>query len=107
MDRATDIAKADIRMPRPNSEQGKYVAVARYGINTTGRDFVVGDIHGMFPALEELLASVEFDGDRDRLFSVGDLVDRGPLSKHAPDWLAHPWFIACRGNHEQFCAGCR
>ena len=76
--------------------------VAYFDANNGGRDFVVGDIHGMFSALRELLAEVAFDPMRDRLFSVGDLVDRGPESVEALDWLANPWFFACRGNHEQF-----
>jgi len=76
--------------------------VARYGSNGAGRDFVVGDIHGMFAHLEALMRAVSFRQDTDRLFSVGDLVDRGPDSRDALEWLAYPWFHACRGNHEQF-----
>lgn len=63
---------------------------------------MVGDVHGMFSALRQLMADVEFDESRDRLFSVGDLVDRGPESHEALSWLELPWFYACRGNHEQF-----
>ena len=77
-------------------------AVRRFPVNAAGRDFVVGDVHGMFPHLEALLEDVEFSDQRDRLFSVGDLVDRGPESARALEWLARPWFFACRGNHEQF-----
>lgn len=77
--------------------------VASYGRNEKGRDFVVGDIHGMFAHLSALLREIGFAGDRDRLFSVGDLVDRGPDSADALEWLKQPWFQACRGNHEQFC----
>lgn len=73
----------------------------RFAGNTVGRDFVVGDVHGMFPALRELLALARFDEERDRLFSVGDLIDRGPDSRGALEWLAKPWFHAVRGNHEQ------
>jgi serine/threonine protein phosphatase 1 len=76
--------------------------VRSFARNTAGRDFVVGDVHGMFAVLEALLGDIEFDEDRDRLFSVGDLVDRGPDSHLALEWLAKPWFFACRGNHEQF-----
>ena len=36
----------------------------------------------------------------DRLFSVGDLVDRGPDNEAALEWLAKPWFHAVQGNHE-------
>ncbi len=70
--------------------------------NEYGRDFVVGDIHGMFPHLERLLDKAGFAEGRDRLFSVGDLVDRGPHSAMALEWLDFPWFFACCGNHEQF-----
>lgn len=69
--------------------------------NHNGRDFVVGDVHGCFTELRQLLENVVFDGSRDRLFSVGDLVDRGPESRQVLEWLAKPWFYAVRGNHEQ------
>lgn len=77
------------------------MSVQRFASNTRGRDFVVGDLHGCFAQLERALARVGFDPDRDRLFSVGDLVDRGPDSGAALEWLEQPWFHACRGNHEQ------
>ena len=77
-------------------------AVARYPVNRLGRDFVVGDIHGMFAHLQTLLLRVRFNPEVDRLFSVGDLVDRGPASRDALRWLRLGWFHACRGNHEQF-----
>jgi serine/threonine protein phosphatase 1 len=77
-------------------------AVQRFPRNAVGRDFVVGDIHGMFAQLRLLLARVSFDPRCDRLFSVGDLVDRGPGSQEALQWLRQAWFHACRGNHEQF-----
>ncbi|RVU86164.1 phosphoprotein phosphatase [Leucothrix sargassi] len=69
--------------------------------NHDGRDFVVGDLHGMFHTLEALLESVEFNSDCDRLFSVGDLVDRGPESQRVVEFLEKPWFHAIQGNHEQ------
>lgn len=56
----------------------------------------------MFWALRLLLVQARFDASRDRVFSVGDLVDRGPESDQALEWLDLPWFFACRGNHEQF-----
>jgi serine/threonine protein phosphatase 1 len=45
--------------------------------NTLGRDFVVGDIHGCYNLLCKGLIDIEFDFKKDRLFAVGDLVDRG------------------------------
>jgi serine/threonine protein phosphatase 1 len=48
-----------------------------------------------------MLEHIQFDRVTDRLFCVGDLVDRGPRSEEAIDWIAQPWFHAVRGNHEQ------
>lgn len=74
--------------------------VKHFECNTTGRDFAVGDIHGCFKLLEATLDNIGFDRTKDRLFSVGDLVDRGPDSELALDWIDEPWFHAVRGNHE-------
>jgi len=65
--------------------------------NTLGRDFIVGDLHGCRSLLEDLLAEVAFDGARDRLFSVGDLVDRGPDSEGCLELLKEPWFYPVLG----------
>ncbi len=90
-------------MSNPPDHQASPAAVTlRFDRNPYGRDFVVGDIHGMFAHLEALLEEVRFSDETDRLFSVGDLVDRGPYSSEALGWLEMPWFHACRGNHEQF-----
>ena len=78
-------------------------AVRTFARNERGRDFVVGDIHGMFAALENFLDELSFDSGRDRLFSVGDLIDRGPESNAVLQWLTgRCWFHAIRGNHDQF-----
>lgn len=76
------------------------VLLKDYVVNTDGRDYVVGDIHGHFSLLEALLIYVDFDTARDRLFSVGDLIDRGPESRKVVEYLAKPWFHAILGNHE-------
>lgn len=75
--------------------------VQRFERNTTGRDLIVGDIHGCFTKLQAALDAVGFDRTVDRLFSVGDLVDRGPESDQVLNWLGQPWFHAVMGNHEQ------
>jgi len=41
-----------------------------------------------------------FNRDIDRLFSVGDLIDRGPESEKCLTLLREPWFFMVRGNHE-------
>lgn len=69
--------------------------------NTLGRDFVVGDIHGSFNLLCKGLTDIEFDYKNDRLFSVGDLVDRGEQNMEVLRFLQRkPWFYAVVGNHE-------
>ena len=60
----------------------------------------VGDIHGAFAALQRALNAIGFDEKKDRLFSVGDLVDRGPESHQVLSWLDQPWFHAVSGNHD-------
>jgi len=75
--------------------------VQRYPLNTRGRDFVVGDIHGCFSMLDAELAARGFDPARDRLFSVGDLVDRGAESPMVLDAVQRHNIRAVRGNHEQ------
>lgn len=74
--------------------------IQRFRANQEGRDFVVGDLHGCFALLDAALERLAFDPSHDRLFSVGDLIDRGPESFRAPEYLAQPWFHAVRGNHE-------
>jgi serine/threonine protein phosphatase 1 len=69
--------------------------------NLKGRDIIVGDVHGCFTKLREALDRIKFDDSAgDRLFFVGDLVDRGPESLDALWWLAQPWAHAVGGNHE-------
>ena len=69
--------------------------------NVRGRDFVVGDLHGCFEQFEVFRAFIKFDRIKDRMFSVGDLVDRGPDSLACLTLLHEPWFHAVKGNHEE------
>lgn len=71
-----------------------------FPINLAGNDYVVGDIHGCFSQLKEALDIISFNPQTDRLFCVGDLIDRGPESQQALEWLIQPWFHTVRGNHE-------
>lgn len=69
--------------------------------NEHGRDFVIGDLHGMYELLFKSLEQVGFDYSRDRCFSCGDLIDRGPDSEKCISLIHEPWFFPVRGNHEQ------
>lgn len=44
------------------------------------RRIFIGDIHGCLAEFEDLLERLGFDPDRDEIFPVGDLVNRGPDS---------------------------
>jgi serine/threonine protein phosphatase 1 len=72
-----------------------------FDVNEKGTDFICGDIHGMFDLLEEQLLSLGFDAGSDRLFALGDLIDRGEQSQLSIDYLQKPWFHSILGNHEQ------
>lgn len=76
--------------------------IKHFAANTVGRDFAVGDIHGHFTRLQVALDAAGFNPAVDRLFSVGDLVDRGPECRDVISWLAKPWFHPVRGNHDDY-----
>lgn len=72
------------------------------------RTLVIGDIHGCYDEMLLLLAKAGI-GERDKVVSVGDLVDRGPKSfevvQHFMERKSR--FFAVRGNHEQKHLRCR
>jgi len=72
-----------------------------YGPNFNGRDFVIGDLHGGYPAFQNLVREIHFDPFKDRIFSTSDLVDRGPNSYECLQLLREPWFCCSNANHEQ------
>ena len=65
-----------------------------------GCDIVVGDVHGCFRTLERALGEIAFDPARDRLFGVGDLINRGPHSADALEWLESRFEAVTLGNHD-------
>lgn len=69
-------------------------------IRSDGKSWLVADIHGAFSALWDTLVEAGFQPEKDILYSLGDLVNRGPQSKAAQEWLKKPWFKPVRGNHE-------
>ena len=64
------------------------------------RTIVVGDIHGCYDELVDLLEEVKFGGN-DRLISVGDLITKGPKNREVLDrFMSEPNFLAVIGNHD-------
>lgn len=79
--------------------------VKRVARNMRGRDFIVGDIHGHFTRAGAALHDIGFNPNGgDRLFSVGDLVDRGPESITVLEFLDADYVHAVAGNHETMAA---
>lgn len=70
-----------------------------------GRTFIVGDLHGCYNLFLNELDKVGFDCSSDRVFSVGDLTDRGTQNLECLRLLNEPWFHAVRGNHDELIIG--
>lgn len=49
--------------------------------------WAIGDIHGCFDELQALVERIGFDPARDRLWFVGDFVNRGPRSADTVRWV--------------------
>lgn len=72
-----------------------------FPLNRRGRDWFVGDIHGYRNHLLQALEKIGFDFSKDRLFAVGDLIDRGPDSQRTLRlFIDEPWAFSALGNHE-------
>ena len=65
------------------------------------RHFVVGDVHGRYEALLNLLEEINYDDTTDMIYSVGDVIDRGPQSVEVIKFFQQPNTHVARGNHEQ------
>lgn len=74
--------------------------VLRLKRNEKGRDYVVGDIHGMFSHVDQALEYANFDPEKDRLIVVGDLINRGSETGQVLDFLDRPYVYSVQGNNE-------
>ena len=66
----------------------------------THRRIIIGDVHGHYDALMSLLAAIAPTSD-DRLYFLGDLIDRGPQSAKVVDFVFKNNYKCLLGNHEQ------
>ena len=66
------------------------------------RTIFVGDIHGCFDELMELLEKVQFDPKSDRLISLGDLMHKGDKSAEVIRFFMENNYEAVMGNHDYY-----
>lgn len=64
------------------------------------RTIVVGDVHGCFDELCDLLAKLNYREGEDVLVLVGDLVNKGPKSVQVVRWARERQVPCVRGNHD-------
>lgn len=65
------------------------------------RSIIIGDVHGCYHELLQLLDQIDYSPSRDRLISCGDLVEKGPLSNDVVEMFRRtPNTVAIKGNHE-------
>ena len=72
------------------------------------RTFIIGDIHGCAATLRRLVDDTLHPYPKDRIYLLGDLIDRGPDSKGVLDFIFELRerglsVNGVRGNHEQMC----
>lgn len=68
--------------------------------------YCVADIHGYYSHFMKLLDKIELSST-DRLYIIGDIIDRGPDTKRLLRWLItedHKNIIMLKGNHEDMLA---
>lgn len=75
--------------------------IKRLPLDRDKRHFIVGDIHGRFETFLDLLAEADYNPDTDIIYSVGDLIDRGPKSFEAVEFFSTRENVySIMGNHE-------
>lgn len=67
---------------------------------TNGRRIVIGDVHGHYDGLMQLLMAIA-PATEDQVYFLGDLIDRGPKSFQVVDFVRTSGYQCLLGNHEQ------
>lgn len=64
------------------------------------RSIIVGDVHGCLEELELLITKVNYSPEKDSLYFLGDIINRGPNSKEAFFRVMELGGRSILGNHE-------
>ena len=77
-------------------------------MSMSSRTFAIGDIHGCAATLRRLVRDQLRPEPSDRIYLLGDLIDRGPDSKGVLDFIFELQerglsVASVRGNHEEMC----
>ena len=65
------------------------------------RTVLIGDIHGCYDELMDLLGKIHYNPGQDRLISLGDLVHKGPKSHKVIDFFYESGHEVIMGNHDR------
>ncbi|TAF01949.1 MAG: serine/threonine protein phosphatase [Nostocales cyanobacterium] len=68
--------------------------------DTNPRRIVIGDVHGYYQGLMKLLEEIA-PTSADKVYFLGDLIDRGPESAQVVDFVKKNDYPCLLGNHEQ------
>jgi serine/threonine protein phosphatase 1 len=68
--------------------------------NHIPRRIIIGDVHGHFDGLMSLLEAIA-PGSEDKVYFLGDLIDRGPKSSKVVEFVKQSGYQCLLGNHEQ------
>lgn len=67
------------------------------------RTFVIGDIHGGYKALLQVLERSNFDYDNDKLICLGDVTDGWPdVAESIEELMKIKNLVYCLGNHDEW-----
>ncbi len=66
---------------------------------TSHRRIVIGDVHGHYQGLMQLLDAIA-PTTEDQIYFLGDLIDRGPQSSQVVDFVKDNSYPCLLGNHE-------
>jgi hypothetical protein len=66
------------------------------------RTIIIGDVHGCYQELVQLIDKINYQPKTDRLIFIGDLINKGPESKKVFDLFRELDAEAILGNHEWY-----